>query len=49
MIFVNQLIAVGGRKFCNGLFPTGIPRAVNNLLKCVDIHLFKTVNSQRSS
>jgi hypothetical protein len=37
---MNQLIPVGGRKFRERLFPPGISSLVNDLLECVNVHLF---------
>ncbi len=40
MIFVNQLVAICGRKLLNRLLATGIPSLVDDLLQCVDVHDF---------
>ena len=39
VMLVNQLIAVGGRKFRKGLFASGIPSFVYDLLQRVNIHV----------
>ena len=40
MIFMNQLIALCGRKLGDGLLAAGIPSLVDDLLQCVDVHVF---------
>jgi hypothetical protein len=39
MIFVDQLVAFSGRELRKGLFSSGIPRPVHDLLKRMDVHV----------
>src|SRR5262245_28718494 len=49
VIFMNQLIAVGRGKFGDGLLAASIPGLMNNLLKCVNIHVQRSTTSSCGS